>query len=319
MSGTAPATGESIVLDGVSKFYGEVLGVNRVSLTIRPGITSLVGPNGAGKSTLMNLLTGLLRPTKGRVSVFGRPAGDESLMGRIGYCTQHDAFPPGMTGRQFLQTALALHGTPREEVRRRATAALERVGLTEAADRRLAAYSKGMRQRARLAHAIAHDPLVTVLDEPLNGLDPMARAEVIALLKENASRGGFVIVSSHILHEVDAVSDRIVILDGGCVMGEGEIHAIRGEIHAHPLQVLIRCSQPERLAASVLAQDHVVEVRMHADRAGLLVSTRDADQFYLLLNRVALQDGIRIESVAPADDDVYAVYRYLVGSDGEPS
>jgi ABC-2 type transport system ATP-binding protein len=315
-SGDAPL---EIVFEDVSKFYGEVLGVNRVTLTIRPGITSLVGPNGAGKSTLMSLMTGLLRPTNGRVRVLGRPPYDAELMRQVGYCTQHDSFPPGLTGRRFVESALALHGMPRSEARRRAGEALERVGLTGAADRRIGGYSKGMRQRVRLAHTIAHDPLITVLDEPLNGLDPMARAEVIALLRDKAASGGFVIVSSHILHEVDALSDRIVILDGGCVMADGEIHTVRGEIRAHPLQVLIRCNRPDLLAASVLAQDHVVEVKMHADRRGLLVATRDADRFYLLLNRVALEDGIGIESVTPADDDVHAVYRYLVGGDGEPS
>src|SRR4029079_9790847 len=179
-----------IIFDNVSKFYGEILGVNRVNLQIAPGITSLVGPNGAGKSTLMNLMTGLLRPTRGAISLLGIPTDQpEQLFRKVGYCTQFDSFPRGVTGREFLNSFLLVHGYDRKRVNELSQLALERVNLVEAANRKVAGYSKGMRQRIRLAQSIAHQPAVLILDEPLNGLDPMVRAETIALFRKLASEG----------------------------------------------------------------------------------------------------------------------------------
>ncbi|MBP7149294.1 MAG: ABC transporter ATP-binding protein [Acidobacteria bacterium] len=305
---------ERIVFEGVSKFYGEVLGVNRVSLSLPPGITGLVGPNGAGKSTLMNLMTGLLRPTQGVIRVRGVSAADpERMYSQVGYCTQYDSFPPGITGRRMLVSSLRLHGRASGWAEAAAQRALARVKLTDAADRKIAAYSKGMRQRIQLALAIAHDPAVLVLDEPLNGLDPMARAEAIALFQEFAADGRHVIVSSHILHEVDMVSDQVVLLNEGYVVAEGRIRDVRGEMKGHPLQVAVRCDRPQLLASRVVADDSVVEIAMHEDRGGLLVRTEDAERFFLLLNRIVLESGIAIESVLPLDEDVNAVYGYLIG------
>ena len=306
-----------IIFDNVSKFYGEILGVNRVNLQIAPGITSLVGPNGAGKSTLMNLMTGLLRPTRGSISIVGIPTDQpEQLFRKVGYCTQFDSFPRGVTGREFIHSFLLVHGFDRKRANELSQIALERVNLTEAADRKVAGYSKGMRQRIRLAQSIAHDPAVLILDEPLNGLDPMVRAETIALFRKLASEGLHLIISSHILHEVDMMSDRVVLLNNGYIVAEGNIHGVRDEMEEHPMQILIRCDQPSRLAAYVFAQDHVVEARLHDDRGGLFVKTRDADRFYLLLNRVVAEGEINIESVAPVDDDLSAVYQYLIGTSG---
>ncbi|HEX4964230.1 MAG TPA: ABC transporter ATP-binding protein [Thermoanaerobaculia bacterium] len=310
-----------VVFENVSKFYGEVLGVNRVSLSIPPGITGLVGPNGSGKTTLMNLLVGLLRPSRGRVSVLGMdPRHPEELFRHVGYSTQYDAFPPGLTGYQFLQSYLRVHGYGAREADAMTWKSLERVGLTEAAGRKVAGYSKGMRQRVKLAQAIAHQPSVLVLDEPLNGLDPMARAEVISLFRELADGGLHVIVSSHILHEVDLISDQVVLIHGGYVVAEGDIANVRDEMEEeHPAQVLIRCDRPSLLASRVFALDSVVEASIHDDGKGLLIRTRDADRFHLLLNQVVLENGLAIETVAPADADVNAVYQYLIGSNGEKS
>ena len=306
-----------IIFDDVSKFYGEILGVNRVNLQIAPGITSLVGPNGAGKSTLMNLMTGLLRPTKGSVSLLGIPTDNpETLFRKVGYCTQFDSFPRGVTGREFINSFLYVHGYDRKTVNELTDVALERVNLTEAADRKVAAYSKGMRQRIRLAQSIAHEPVVLILDEPLNGLDPMVRAETIALFRKLASEGLHLIISSHILHEVDMMSDRVVLINNGYIVAEGNIHGVRDEMQEHPMQILIRCDDPSKLAAHVFAQDHVVEARLHDDRGGLFVKTKDADRFYLLLNDVASTGDVNIESVAPVDDDLSAVYQYLIGTQG---
>lgn len=307
-----------VVLENVSKFYGDVLGVNRVSLSIPPGITGLVGPNGSGKTTLMNLMVGLLQPSRGSVSVLGIPTDrPEELFRRVGYATQYDSFPPGLTGYQFIESFLRVHGFARDEADTMTWRALEHVNLVEAAGRKVAGYSKGMRQRVRLAQAIAHEPAVLVLDEPLNGLDPMARAEVIALFRQLADSGLHVIVSSHILHEVDLISDQVVLLNGGYVVAEGDISGVRDEMEEqHPVQVLIRCDRPSLLASRVFEQDHVVEARI-GDDGGLFVRTRNADSFYLLLNRVVLEHGLAVESVTPADADVQAVYQYLIGGNGE--
>ena len=308
-----------ILFEGISKFYGEILGVNHVDLAIGPGITSLVGPNGSGKTTLMNLMTGLIRPTQGRLSVLGlTPDDPEAFFRRVGYCTQFDSFPPGVTGREFVRETLRLHGFVRREAVTLADEAIARVGLGEAADRKVAAYSKGMRQRIRLAQSIAHRPTVLVLDEPLNGLDPMVRAETIALFQALGQEGLHVILSSHVLHEVDRISDRVVLLSNGYVVADGEIHDVRSEVtETHPMQILVRCARPGPLASRVFGHEHVVEAKLHADGRGLLVRTRDADALYRLLGRLVVEDGFEIDTVAPADDDVLSVYQYLIGGEGE--
>ncbi|MFM2124800.1 MAG: hypothetical protein RL328_1251 [Acidobacteriota bacterium] len=311
-------TAGAIVFDNVSRFYGDVLGVNRVTLSIPPGITSLVGPNGSGKTTLMNLMTGLVHPTRGTIQVLGvSPEDPERLFKLVGYSTQFDSYPRGMTGFEFIQSYLRLFGLPAREAADTAMRVIERVNLAEAAHRKIAGYSKGMRQRIRLAQAIAHDPRVLVLDEPLNGLDPLVRAETIALFRSWAAEGRHVIVSSHVLHEVDTISDQVILLANGYVVAEGQIKGVREEMREHPMQVVIRCSRANEMAARVFGSDHVVEARLHPDGGGLLVKTRDADRFYRMLNHIAL-DGFVIESVAPADDNVNSLYEYLIGGE-EPS
>jgi len=302
-----------VVFDNVSRFYGEVLGVNRVTLTIPPGITSLVGPNGSGKTTLMNLMTGLVRPTRGSIRVLGvAPDDPERLFKLMGYSTQFDSFPKGLTGFEFVYSFLRLFGDSHEQCEAKAWKAIERVNLVEPAKRKVAGYSKGMRQRIKLAQSIAHDPRVLVLDEPLNGLDPLVRAETIALFRDFAAKGRHVIMSTHILHEVDMISDQVILLSNGYVVAEGEISGVRSEISEQPIQVQIRCDRPSYMASKAFETDHVVEVKLHVDGGGLLIKTRDADKFYRLLNRLAL-DGITIESVTPADDDANSIYEYLIG------
>ncbi len=308
---------DRIVLDNVSKFYGEVLGVNRVCLSIPPGITSLVGPNGAGKTTLLNLICGLLQPTKGRVQVLGLTVDDPDLMySKLGYCSQFDAFPKGLTGLELIYGYLRIYGYGDREAQQMAWSALETVNLTDAANRKVQAYSKGMRQRVKLAQAISHRPQVLILDEPLNGLDPMARAEVIALFQKLAADGAHVLISSHILHEVDMISDRVILLNNGYVVAEGNIHGVRDEMEEHPMQIMVRCDRPAAVAAKAFEQDHAVEVKVHEDGQGLMIRTRNADQFYLMLNRIVLDCDLTVEAVSPADDDVYSVYQYLIGTDG---
>lgn len=314
------ASSQMIVFEDVSKFYGEILGVNRVNLGIAPGITSLVGPNGSGKTTLMNLMTGLIKPTRGRISVLGASPDDpETLFQKLGYCSQFDSFPRGATAREFVEFYLRVHGYTKRETREMAQAALERVSLTEAADRKVSAFSKGMRQRVRLAQSIAHNPSVLILDEPLNGLDPMARAETIRLFRQLADAKMYLVISSHILHEVDMMSDTVVLLHNGYVVAEGEVQGVRGEIEEHPIQILIRCDRPQVLAARLFEHESIVEARIHTDRQGLFVKTRRPDDFYLLLNNIVAEQNLQIESIAPVDDDLNAVYQYLIQPDGAQS
>jgi ABC-2 type transport system ATP-binding protein len=244
------------------------------------------------------------------------PQDPERLCRLVGYCTQFDAFPKGLTGYKFLYAFLRMHGMSHAECDQRAKRSLELVGLSEAANRLVGAYSKGMRQRVKLAQAIAHDPQVVILDEPLNGLDPMARAEAIALFRQWGEQGRHVIVSSHILHEVDRISDQVILLSQGYVVAEGAIQGVRSEVKDQPMQILVRCDRPAVLAARLFDQDHIVEARIHGDGKNLLLRTKDADSFYLLLNRVILDSGLQVESVAPADDDVNSVYQYLIGAEG---
>jgi ABC-2 type transport system ATP-binding protein len=306
---------DRIVFEDVSKFYGEILGVNRVNLSIPPGITSLVGPNGSGKTTLMNLMTGLVKPSRGHIEVLGHPTDDpENMFKFVGYSTQFDAFPKGLTGFQFIYSYLCLSGMPLQDAERTAWQAIERVNMVDAASRKVAAYSKGMRQRIRLAQALAHNPKVLVLDEPLNGLDPLARSEMIALFRASATEGSYVIISSHILHEVDVISDQVILLSNGYVVAEGQIQSVRNEIQEHPTQILIRCDRPRELAAKLFESEYTIEASIHNDGRGLLLKTRDADRFYLAMNQLAL-NGLQIESIAPADDDVLSVYEYLIGNE----
>jgi ABC-2 type transport system ATP-binding protein len=306
---------DRIVFADVSKFYGEILGVNRVNLSIPPGITSLVGPNGSGKTTLMNLMTGLVKPSRGQIAVLGTATDDpENLFKLVGYSAQFDAFPKGLTGFEFIYSYLLLSGMARRQAEGVAWQAIKQVDLVEAAARKIAAYSKGMRQRIRLAQALAHHPRVLVLDEPLNGLDPLARSEMIALFRASSAEGCHVIISSHILHEVDIISDQVILLSNGYVVAEGPIQSVRNEIQEQPTQILIRCDRPRDLAARLFQSEYMIEASLHNDGRGLLLKTRDADRFYLAMNELALE-GIHIESITPADDDVLSVYEYLIGNE----
>jgi ABC-2 type transport system ATP-binding protein len=311
---------DRIIFEDVSKFYGEVLGVNRITLSIPPGVTTLVGPNGSGKTTLMNLLTGLVQPSCGQISVLGlSPSNPSEFFPLVGYCAQFDSFPAGICGYEFVLDSLMLHGMNVADAYRLTAEALDRVQLGEAAGRKIAGYSKGMRQKIRLAQAIAHHPKVLVLDEPLNGLDPMARAESLALFEELGRQGMHLLISSHILDEVDRISDRVVLITGGYLVAEGSIQHVRQEVRDKPMQVLVRCDHPEVLAAKMFSVNHCVEARLHADGKGVFLRTGDIDQFYTLLNQIAKDGEVKIEAVAPSDDDANAIYQYLIGSDGSAS
>jgi len=309
---TRQLSDQCIVLSDLSKFYGDILGVNRISLQIEAGITGLVGPNGAGKSTLMNVIAGLIPPTRGSLEILGvRPTQTEKFFAQLGYCTQYDSFPVGINGYDFIRNTLLIHGYDRSTADTLTMQTLEQVSLLEAARRPVDAYSKGMRQRIKLAQAICHQPEVLVLDEPLNGLDPMARAQVIELFRDFANAGKIVLISSQILHEVDLISDRVVLLNSGYLVAEGDLSNIQSET-GEPMKVFIRSTDANAIAAQVFGLEHVVEVQIHYDGEGLFIRTTDADAFFLAFNRQVIDRQWTIESMGPADETVEAVYQHLI-------
>lgn len=312
----AATTGEAAIhIRGVSRWYGEILGINRVTVDIHPGITGLVGPNGSGKSTLMNIVCGLLRPGQGTVTVLGMPVwNNPELTRHLGYCSQIDHFYESFTGRQFVETMLALHGRGGAWTRRTAAQAIEMVGMGEHQHRRLRAYSKGMRQRIKIALSLAHQPEILVLDEPFNGLDPVGRREMMELFADYARQGRTIVLSSHILHEIEQMTDHILMMSNGYVLAEGQVTHVRDLLRSHPFQVFLRCAEPRRLAALMIAEPSVSSIQVEGEDS-LTLMTRDPDSFYLRLNDVVIHEGIDIDLVTLADENVQSIYHYLAGKE----
>jgi len=300
-----------IVADNVTKRYGMVLGLNGFSTRIGPGITGLIGPNGAGKSTLFRLLAGQLKVDAGDLRIFGVPAWSQGDFRRkIGYCPEHSALFEWMTARDFVSTLLRVDGFSRSEAEDRALRAIATLDLTEAQDRRLGTFSKGMRQRIKLAQSIAHDPDVLLLDEPLNGVDPLGRATVIALLRRLQAEGRQVLVSSHVLYEVERLTDNIVMIANGRALAQGDLHRIRDLIDAHPHVIDIETPDPRGVARALGSLDDVVSVEFPAP-GRLRVRSRSPEQFYQALPTVVTQSHVEIEGVSSADDNLDSVFRYL--------
>jgi len=303
-----------IVTQNLSKWYGNVLGLSDVSLEVEPGITGLLGPNGAGKSTFLKLLTGQIKPSIGTATVCGeRVKNNPALFYRIGFCPEQDSFYEELTGWEFLTRLLELHGFPRSEVRRLAEKALRIVELFWDKDRLIRAYSRGMRQRLKVAQAIAHDPDVIILDEPLCGMDPLGKRRIIRLIKDFKSRGKTILVSSHILPEIEALTRTIILIHQGKVFARGDIHYIRDLIESHPHLVSVRCAEPRRLAALLLEEENVVKVTFGADARSLVVETRNRDKFFSLLLSLIVKNRMEVEEITSPDDNLQAVFDYLVG------
>lgn len=303
-----------VVADHVSKWYGQVIGLNDVTLTVPAGITGLLGPNGAGKSTFMKLMTGQLQPSKGTLTVLGEPIWQrpESYF-RIGFCPEQDAFYERMTGLEWVTALIRLNGGTDTEALESARRALEMVDLTDAADKKIGAYSKGMRQRVKLAQAIAHDPELLILDEPLSGMDPIARRKTIRLIRDWGRSGRSVIVSSHILHEIESMTSNILLINQGRVLAEGDVHQIRDLIDEHPHTVHIRAELPRSLAREFLASEHVLSLRFEDD--AVIVQTARPDAFYSQLTDLAASNALgAIHEITSPDDNLQAVFEYLVKS-----
>ncbi len=301
-----------VAAEQVSKWYGQVIGLNDVSVSVPAGITGLLGPNGAGKSTFLKLMTGQLKPSKGRLTVFGEPIWrNPSQFFRIGYCPEQDAFYERMTGLEWLTALLRLNALGEAEAVAAARRALEQVDLLEAADRRIGAYSKGMRQRVKLAQAIAHDPELLVLDEPLSGMDPLARRKTIRFIREWVRAGRSIIVSSHILHEIESMTTNILLINNGRILAEGNVHQIRELIDEHPHTVHVKSERPRELAKAFLGMPHVINLKLES--GAVEVQTARPDEFYAALTQMAASGEVgQIDEVTSPDDNLQAVFKYLV-------
>ncbi len=302
-----------VELHEASKWYGNVIGINKVTLQIRPGVTGLLGPNGAGKSTLLQLATGQLRPSQGSVRVLGQSVWNNASLNRsIGLCPEQDAFYEWMTGWDFVFTCAKLSGLPRTAARAAARRTIESVGMTPHQGRAIRGYSKGMRQRIKLAQSLVHNPQVLFLDEPLTGTDPLARRELMDIILRLGSEGKSVLVSSHVLYEVQSLTANIVLLNRGRLVAEGQVREIRDLIDKHPHHIKLVCDEYRRLATRIMAWDDVEGVRVLPDETALLVETRSPDLFYGRLPALSLEHDLMIKSVYSDDDSLEAVFKYLV-------
>ena len=297
----------------LSKWYGQVIGINNLNFNLGPGVTGFLGPNGAGKTTLIRLLTGQLKPSKGTASIGGEPIWNNfRMIAHVGYCPEMDAFWSFHTGLEFVYSTMRMQGFPDGEAQRLAQDAIAQVGMEEAMHKRIGGYSKGMRQRIKLAQAIAHDPPVLFLDEPLNGMDPVARRHTMAMVKQMGSNGKTVVVSSHVLHEVEEMTDTILLINHGRLLAEGNIYEIRRLIDTHPLQVTLRCDQVKVLTARLMEFEDVLSVHLDRERNQVTVETNLPEAFHARLPQLALDAGVRIESLWSPDENLEAVFDYLV-------
>jgi ABC-2 type transport system ATP-binding protein len=303
-----------ITLEHASRWYGQVIGINDVTCTMPAGITALLGPNGAGKSTLLKLITGQLRPTTGKVSVLGEaPFANPNVFRKLGYFPEIESGYDDLTGTEFVTLLAAMSGFRGEELRKRVADSIERVGMTHAAGRKIGGYSKGMRQRIKVAQGIVHDPDVLILDEPLNGLDPMARREVTQLLHSYAQAGKCVVVSSHILYEVEQMTRNILLIHRGRVLAQGDIYQIRGLIDRHPHRVTVSTPNARTLGRLLLEMPSVLSVKFDkADPTRLELETHAADAFYAQFPDIVLSQNIAVDSFESPDNNLESVFRYLV-------
>ncbi|MBI4508206.1 MAG: ABC transporter ATP-binding protein [Deltaproteobacteria bacterium] len=306
----------AIRLEEVSKWYGQVLGLSGVNMTIERGVIGLLGPNGAGKSTMMRLLCGLARPSRGRVLVYGEDVvASSEVRRRLGYCPEHEGLYDELTASEFVAYMAELSGMGKREARHRSREILVSLGLENALDRRLAGFSKGMRQRAKLAQAMVHDPDMLVLDEPLTGCDPVARNSILSRLRALAAAGKVILVSSHVLHEIEAITQEIVLLYRGQVLAEGNVYRIRELIDKHPHRVRVECDRPRELARHLITAPHVVRAELAGSAVEL--ETRAPDELYDAIPKAVLELGIRIESLSSPDNNMQSVFEYLTAAGGK--
>ena len=311
MSDKTPA----VLIDQASKWYGEVIGINDVSLAIDGGVTGVLGPNGAGKSTLFKLLMGRLKPNQGSVRLFGvDPWTSTAPYRRVGYVSESERMYDWMTGLDFVATLARLHGMTREEATARAEHVLDFVGLSDVRNKELGKYSKGMRQRVKIAHALVHDPDLIILDEPLHGCDPIARTSIMSVIRELGSQGKTVIISSHILEEIERITEQIVILHNGRLLALGNLHAIRALLDKHPHRILLTCDDPRSLASQFISEDPVYGVRF-PEEGQLEIQTNNLSAAHSVLPSIIVKSKQAISTIENPDDNLESLLGYLTGGD----
>jgi ABC-2 type transport system ATP-binding protein len=306
VAGRAPA----IVVDHVSKWYGDIVAVSDVSFGVAPGVTGLLGPNGAGKSTLLKLMAGLLAPSNGRITILGESArGRPRVYRRLGLVPEQEQLYPALTGREFVRLNAILQKVP--DPARATERALAMVDMEDPAGRKLGGYSKGMRQRIKVAAALVHDPDVLLLDEPLNGTDPVQRAGLIALMRRLGQEQKTVLVSSHVLTEVERFADNILVIINGKLAAAGDYRAIRDKIDAHDHAIRIRANDPRRLAAALIGDPATRSVRVDGD-GRLIAETDNVRAFYRAVPVLARREGVRLYELQAIDESLTSVFAYLV-------
>ena len=299
-----------IAVSGVSKWFGDVVAVNDVSFEARPGITGLLGPNGAGKTTLLYMIAGLASCSRGEARVLGEPVRDNpDLYRRLAFMPEREAVYPFLTGRQLVETSAKMRGLP--DAADRAARAIADAGMADAQERRVGGYSRGMKQRIRLAAALVGDPEVVILDEPLNGTDPRQRVEFQDMMERLAADGKTVLISSHILEEVETLAARILLMLGGKLAAEGGFREIRAALDERAYQVRAVADAPRKLAAAVVAMDSVDSVSV-AEDSSILIYSRNVSELQLALPRLARDGGIRLTRVEPMDESLESLFEYIV-------
>ncbi|HEY4056492.1 MAG TPA: ABC transporter ATP-binding protein [Kofleriaceae bacterium] len=305
-------SGDALVAEQCSKWYGHVLGLADFTYTLKGGIVGLLGPNGAGKSTLIKLIAGLHAPSRGALKVFGGdPFRDASVRRRIGYAPEHEKTWDELTARELVAAMAELAGVARVNAAAAATSALGAMNMLDAADRRVRGFSKGMRQRTKLATAIAHEPDLLLLDEPLTGVDPIARIDIINRIRALADAGKTIIVSSHVLYEIEALTSEILVIHRGQVLAEGNVYEIRRLIDRHPHRIRVECDKPRSIASAIAGADHIA--RISFEPRAILVETRDPDRCYDEIAAAVLANGIDVTDLASPDNNLGAVFEYLTG------
>ncbi|MCP4799894.1 MAG: ABC transporter ATP-binding protein [bacterium] len=296
----------------VSKWFGEVIAVNDCTLNAGPGVTGLLGLNGAGKTTLFKMLAGLINPSQGEILLFDRKLRrDSEVFRKVGFCPESDALFDWLTGYEFLVLMLRLMGFSGDELEQACLDALATVGLTDAADKRIGSYSKGMRQKIKMAQALAHNPDVILLDEPLNGMDPVSRRDIVKLIEQLGQQGKCVIVSSHILPEIETMTRNIILIHNGKLLAEGDVTEIREAIDDHPTVVAISSTDNRKLASILAAKELVAGVEV--DQNDVIIRTDHAAAFYKDLPDWLVESGLEVKSIRTLDDSLQAVFEYLTG------